>query len=106
MRTSGLTAQPPPPPEPAVEPEPVVEPESVAAEPVTSRMVGVHEVDAASGELAVEVDDPDGPPVRFVKRDGNWSIKRPADAPRALLERGARGLFMPCRPRYPYVYRD
>jgi pSer/pThr/pTyr-binding forkhead associated (FHA) protein/predicted Ser/Thr protein kinase len=64
--------EPPPPPEP--EPEPVAE-APPPPEPPPARAIGLRlEVDPASGDVVVEVDDPDGP-VRFVKRGGDWSIE-------------------------------
>jgi hypothetical protein len=51
-------------------------PDEPEPEPEPPRAVGLRlTVDPAGGETTVEVEDPDGP-VRFVKRDGEWSIER------------------------------
>jgi predicted component of type VI protein secretion system len=61
---------------PVVEATPVDEPAPIAAPSVPRTIALRLEVDADSGDLTVEVDDPEGP-VRFVKRDGGWNIEIP-----------------------------
>jgi hypothetical protein len=58
------------------EPTPVLD-TTPAPAPAAPGSIGVRlGMDPATGEVIVDVDDPDGP-VRFVKRGGDWVIERP-----------------------------
>ncbi|MEA2449180.1 MAG: hypothetical protein QOG63_1112 [Thermoleophilaceae bacterium] len=69
-------AEPEPEPEPELDLEPVPEPPSPEPEPAPVPHRAVHvglAIDPTTGELVVEIDDPEGP-VRVVKRGGTWTI--------------------------------